>query len=1768
MTVSKFTTVIIFLFLSGVIRAQSSFSPSLNSGCSPLLVNFTENHSKSIVKRFWDFGNNATSTLTNPSTIYTSNGRYTVTLITEDSAGLFDTITYTNIIEVFSNPTALFGTTINRYCVNDTVEIIDKSTTNSNFIKDYLWDFGDGITYSVKNPKHAYNNAGNYTVTLLIVDDKGCKSTHRETFFYNIGNLPSVNFTTDKTLNCGKPLSVKFIPSINTQIIKSYFWDFGDGKTSTNSSPTHNYDSIGNFTIKLTIIDNNNCKNTISKTNLVQNLELKSSFEDISSKLCDNESISFKNLSTPKRSDIRYRWEFGDGTTSTQFQPTKKYTQSGNYTIKLISFIPNTQCSDTFILNKRIDIIKTQNIVPIISDTLFCKLPNIVSFKPSDTILKAFWRFTNSPFDTSSKINPTFLFTRVGNFNINYEFTDTNNCVIKGTKVGGVRITSQSISIVGNLIGCIPFTETFRVQTNNSSNIVKYFWYLDDSLVSTNSTFTNNFTKSKEGTIKLIVKTKEDCEYTTLAKYSYGGKTNPDFYPENTQNCFKQNISFLVIEDSTKYPITRKVWIFDGLRKDQSQHQFTNFNEQIVTLIAYNLGCPDTITKIYNVSGSKPLLKGPVSSIGLDYDFCNRKLIINNKSIDYTSHRWNINWTGNPKHRNINNNIFIFDLDDSSQVFDITLTTYNDSNDCKNDTAYLNFKTHSKLFTSFKFEGNVCSPAEIQFTNTSNYNSTDTFRWFVNGSQVQKSDNDEDIVSSSVDIDYVKGQTGNFNPLFKFGNPGSYEIMMIGRRLGCEDTIIQTIRTTGPDVKPGIIKNNNCMPINLTLVDSLFKNNKKAMWVIADKDSIILENQWTSYFLQNVPDSGILKIKYIEWDENNCVTWKVLNIPIEGPSVDFTFKPLVSCDSAVIEFTPIVQNVGINDKLFYFWDFGDSVTSTKNNVFTYRYNKNDTFNVKFIVTDDKNCFSIIEKNVPYFESLLRADFIADTSGVFCPPFKVNFKDATLSKIPIKRYFWEFGDGTTSSNPNPEKMFIYPGRYSVKLTVEDSLGCIDSILLPDFIVINGPTGEFTFDKEYGCVPLEVHFKLNTNDSSNIILWDMGDGNLKYTDSFKHIYTRPGNFYPMVVLKDTFGCEFIIPRDRKITVYENPISSFTTEGICFNDTLFLTNKSTIYSNQNYIYYWYLNDSLISNNFDTKNLIDNFGNKTISLSVKSNIGCNDSTNKTINIKPFNPDITILNNNICLGDTIIILNNSTSKDTFKYKWNISNVFTSTEKNIKFIPTKSGWYNVELYIENEDGCDTILYFEKYAFVRDTLPHKNPPILSVSVADDFTVEIKHKSSNETEFQSYIVYRQLDNNNLKLVRETTDRNDTFLTETNLNTLHNVYCYTVVEKNTCEYVGNMDDSLFHCTIDIKGKPDINASIITWNAYYGWDTVERYEIYRKNNKNIDFNKLAEVPGDSLSYIDNLINCKSVYFYKVKAYNKHNKETSWSDTCLVEPLYSNIVLPPKFMLSSILENKMVELYWDDPLTLRSPVSYYLLDRSDIIEGFYKSFITLDKNTKFFYDESVDVNSFNYFYKIKIIDECDDESEYSEYTSPILLKSKLTEDFEPFLTWTPYKKWDEGVAYYEIEQLIDGIFIKIGQTLTGNDTNFLHEDVIQNCFSPYIYRVIAIKNSSSTEYARSVSNETKLQVKPRLFAPNAFSPNNDGLNDTYVVKGIFIKSINMRIYNRWGEKLYETNECLPTWDGYYMEKMVPDGVYVVLIQAVGADDNIYVFKSSLTVIK
>ena len=107
-------------------------------------------------------------------------------------------------------------------------------------------------------------------------------------------------------------------------------------------------------------------------------------------------------------------------------------------------------------------------------------------------------------------------------------------------------------------------------------------------------------------------------------------------------------------------------------------------------------------------------------------------------------------------------------------------------------------------------------------------------------------------------------------------------------------------------------------------------------------------------------------------------------------------------------------------------------------------------------------------------------------------------------------------------------------------------------------------------------------------------------------------------------------------------------------------------------------------------------------------------------------------------------------------------------------------------------------------------------------------------------------------------------------------------------------------------------------------------------------------------------------------------------------------------------------------------------------------------------------------------------------------------------------------------------------------------------------YRIIAISNDS----LESRSNTISVEKPYALYAPTAFSPDGDGINDYFNVIGQGLTNYTIEIYNRWGQMVFKSNDMSVKWDGNFRNKKAPAGTYVYKVNSVDFGSEIRLIKS------
>ncbi|MES1219597.1 MAG: PKD domain-containing protein, partial [Bacteroidota bacterium] len=305
------------------------------TGCAPVIFSpsYIVKSVIPIISYAWDFGDGSTSTANNPTHVYNTPGTYSVSLTYTTSDGCSGTINYPDAVQAGQKPSASFTANPTITCASTPVAFTDHSTGN---ITSWLWNFGDGITDTARNPVHFYNDTGYFHVR-LIVSNNGCTDTLFRTNYIYI-NPPVAKFAVD--VKCSDPF--RFVFTNYSVGASSWSWDFGDGTTSTDKDPVHIYGAAGSYTIKLTVT-NGTCTHIAAYRARV--VSEKADFTASATSVCKGDSVLLQATGFNAANIIGYNWTLDYGT-DTARSIKAAYNKSGKYNISLV--ITNvTGCSDT-----------------------------------------------------------------------------------------------------------------------------------------------------------------------------------------------------------------------------------------------------------------------------------------------------------------------------------------------------------------------------------------------------------------------------------------------------------------------------------------------------------------------------------------------------------------------------------------------------------------------------------------------------------------------------------------------------------------------------------------------------------------------------------------------------------------------------------------------------------------------------------------------------------------------------------------------------------------------------------------------------------------------------------------------------------------------------------------------------------------------------------------------------------------------------------------------------------------------------------------------------------------------------------------------------------------------------------------------------------------------------------------------------------------------------------------------------------------------------
>ena len=232
----------------GVDPPVTAFEANPTGGDAPLPVDFTDLSTGEVTEWAWDFGDGGSATVRNPTHVYSLPGTWTVSLTTTGPGGSDTLVKDGYLIVTHPAPGAAFSATPTSGTAPLSVQFTDLTTGE---VTDWAWDFGEGGSASTQNPAHVYSAAGTWTVSLTATGPGGSDTLVKDGYVVVTPPAPVAAFT-GAPRSGDATLPVQFTDT-STGEVDSWYWDFGDGTTSVEQSPTHDYVVVGEHTVSLTV---------------------------------------------------------------------------------------------------------------------------------------------------------------------------------------------------------------------------------------------------------------------------------------------------------------------------------------------------------------------------------------------------------------------------------------------------------------------------------------------------------------------------------------------------------------------------------------------------------------------------------------------------------------------------------------------------------------------------------------------------------------------------------------------------------------------------------------------------------------------------------------------------------------------------------------------------------------------------------------------------------------------------------------------------------------------------------------------------------------------------------------------------------------------------------------------------------------------------------------------------------------------------------------------------------------------------------------------------------------------------------------------------------------------------------------------------------------------------------------------------------------------------------------------------------------------------
>ncbi|GAO42200.1 T9SS C-terminal target domain-containing protein [Flavihumibacter petaseus] len=1053
---------------------------------------------------------------------------------------------------------AAFSVSATHGCSPFSVKFTNQSTGTSASTT-YEWDMGNGNLSTIVNPQAIYLEVKSYKVVLTI-RDKGKVSTVSQDI--TVHPLPAFDIETDQFTVCAPtPVQLKVKPATGQATFTDFFWEYGDGVTERNTLGVtqHAYQFALEPSVSVTVTDQYGCHQTVRKGSFLKVLPVMTvAFSAEEEVLCrESDPVRFHNSSAGPGT-LSYVWDFGDGTTSTQKEPTHAFNKKGIYSVTLKA-ISSEGCAVTA---------KRENLLNVASYKADFRLPEKACENTSLQLIS-----TSSPAANSL----TWWTSGTGQL-----WGDQPAVQIPASENLVVRLIAGFGKCLDTLTKTMPvlpapmapemevkqldFCESpYTVQlTDKTPGSVKsewsYNWYVyPPEYIETGNSIKHDFAYGGQ-IFWLRTTNKEGC----IAEISQNVAVLDNRPMISMDPVFQTCDSVAVTYRALNYLVMKNVkWdLGDGTTSDEEMpfHKYVKPGRYFPK-ITYETeeGCKGEYQAPHGV-----IVKGKLEAdfeLSKDTVCIDEWFTVNNTSklatglYDAFWYRWYFN--GELKAQTFDKGSFDMPLSQPG-VYEIKLEPWDECATSKTKEKVLTVLGSKPRITN---RVNTCdgTRADVIFSQET-IGGGDSWIWdFGDGKTLTLTTNEPTVTHT-----YTKS--------------GWYTVTLTVKNKDCSNTSNQmlapvVLKQTKLELTAFTEKlcKDDPFPIQLSNMDFYYSGyvsiyidhyeyEDGSRFLGTFRDYIYAYNYEDQLYGLDPTHS---KIRAITRNEHGCLdTSNYVPFVVVGATADFTISGNASCFDQPIKFED--ASISADSKITkWTWNFGDGTQQelSTNAPVSHRYDQPGNYLVRLSVNDQSGCGSFAstaEKAV--LVKGPKADFNVNNeyqlnSTIYFP------NNTNTSGTGTVNYEWDFGDGTKSRDPYPSKTYPLAGNYTVTLTAADPATGCRSVATRKFLVKDF---RFGFNKtsssvnQNSCPPLVVQF-YNQSINYTRFVWDFGDGQTLENVSYpSHVYENPGNYKITLYVYGYNGLEGTVVDSVRVS-QPAPIFSADKQEYCSGEPVILSSAT---------------------------------------------------------------------------------------------------------------------------------------------------------------------------------------------------------------------------------------------------------------------------------------------------------------------------------------------------------------------------------------------------------------------------------------------------------------------------------------------------------------------------------------------------------------------------------------------------------------------------------